>query len=36
MDRKRGHLECWQAFVRAGASMIISYGARDAKEWIGE
>lgn len=35
IDRKRAHLECWQAFARAGASMIISYGAREAKEFIG-
>ena len=34
MDRRRAHVECWEAFARAGASMIISYGARHAKEWI--
>jgi porphobilinogen synthase len=28
------HLEAWTAFVRAGASMIITYGARFAKDWI--
>lgn len=34
MDRRRAHIECWQAFSRAGAQMIISYGARNAKEWM--
>lgn len=34
MDRKRAHLECWNSFTRAGANMIISYGARYAKEWL--
>ena len=29
------HREAWTAFVRAGASMIISYGARHAREWLG-
>ncbi|OFZ18663.1 MAG: hypothetical protein A2X94_14225 [Bdellovibrionales bacterium GWB1_55_8] len=28
------HLESWTAFVRAGASIIITYGARYAQEWI--
>lgn len=28
------HLESWTAFVRAGASMIITYGARNAREWL--
>jgi porphobilinogen synthase len=28
------HLEAWTSFVRAGASMIITYGARFAPEWI--
>ena len=28
------HVEAWTAFVRAGASMIISYGARHAREWL--
>jgi porphobilinogen synthase len=28
------HLESWTAFVRAGASMIITYGARNAKQWL--
>ena len=29
-----GHLESWTAFARAGASMIITYGARSAREWL--
>jgi porphobilinogen synthase len=33
-DRVRAHREAWTGFVRAGASMIISYGARYAKEWL--
>jgi porphobilinogen synthase len=28
------HVESWTAFVRAGASMIITYGARRAKLWL--
>ena len=28
------HLEAWSGFLRAGASMIISYGARHAREWL--
>lgn len=28
------HVEAWTSFVRAGASMIITYGARNAKEWL--
>ncbi|MGK5082255.1 porphobilinogen synthase [Bdellovibrionota bacterium FG-1] len=28
------HVEAWTAFVRAGASMIITYGARFGKDWI--
>lgn len=34
MDKKRAHLECWNSFARAGANIIISYGARYAKEWL--
>jgi porphobilinogen synthase len=34
IDPQRAHLEAWTAFFRAGASMLISYGARFAKEWI--
>ena len=32
--RPQAHVECWTAFVRAGASMIITYGARSAREWL--
>ncbi len=28
------HIEAWTAFKRAGASIIISYGSRFAKEWL--
>lgn len=28
------HVEAWTGFVRAGASIIITYGARYAREWI--
>jgi porphobilinogen synthase len=35
IDAKRAHLESWTAFFRAGAKMVITYGARSAKEWIG-
>jgi porphobilinogen synthase len=28
------HVEAWTAFVRAGASIIISYGARYAREYL--
>lgn len=28
------HLESWTALVRAGASMIITYGARSGREWL--
>jgi porphobilinogen synthase len=34
-NRVNAHLEAWSGFLRAGASMIISYGARHAKEWLG-
>lgn len=32
--RAPAHVECWTAFVRAGATMIITYGARSAREWL--
>lgn len=35
-DRVRAHREAWTGFVRAGASMIISYGARYAKQWLAQ
>lgn len=28
------HLEAWTAFFRAGAEIVITYGARSAKEWL--
>lgn len=28
------HVESWTSFVRAGASMIITYGARKAQDWL--
>ncbi len=34
-NRVNAHLEAWNGFLRAGASMIISYGSRHAKEWLG-
>jgi porphobilinogen synthase len=34
VDARRAHLESWTAFFRAGARMIITYGARSAKEWM--
>lgn len=33
-DRGQSNLEAWTAFVRAGASIIISYNARFAPEWL--
>lgn len=30
----RAHVESWTAFFRAGAQIVISYGARNAKEWL--
>lgn len=34
INRERAHLEAWTGFFRAGANMIITYGARNAREWI--
>ena len=34
INRERAHLEAWTAFFRAGASMVITYGARNAREWL--
>jgi porphobilinogen synthase len=34
VDAPRAHVESWTAFVRAGAQMIITYGARSAAEWL--
>jgi porphobilinogen synthase len=33
-NRAASHREAWTAFVRAGASIIISYGARHTREWL--
>lgn len=33
-NRIGAHREAWTALVRAGASMVISYGARHAREWL--
>jgi len=33
-DPERAHVEAWIAFVRAGARIIISYGARHAQDWL--
>ena len=33
-DGPAAHREAWTAFVRAGASMIITYGARNARQWL--
>jgi porphobilinogen synthase len=35
-NRQRLNVETWIAFVRAGASMIISYNARHARDWLGQ
>ena len=35
-NREAAHREAWTAFVRAGASMIISYGARHASQWLAQ
>lgn len=34
MDASAAHLEAWTAFVRAGAQMIITYGARYARTYL--
>lgn len=34
VDREAAHLEVWVALTRAGADIIISYAAKNAKEWI--
>ncbi len=33
-SRAQAHVEVWTAFVRAGASILITYGARHAREWL--
>jgi porphobilinogen synthase len=34
IERDKAHIEIWTALKRGGASIIISYAARHAKEWI--
>ncbi|MEK6578426.1 MAG: porphobilinogen synthase [Bdellovibrionota bacterium] len=34
IDGPQAHIEAWTAFFRAGASIVISYGARFAQSWI--
>ena len=34
INAPRAHVEAWLGFARAGASIIISYGARSAQQWI--
>jgi porphobilinogen synthase len=34
VNRAAAHLEVWTALTRAGADIIISYAAKDAKQWI--
>jgi porphobilinogen synthase len=34
VDREKAHLEVWTSIKRAGAGIIISYAARNAKAWI--
>jgi porphobilinogen synthase len=34
VNREAAHLEVWTALTRAGADIIISYAAQNAKEWI--
>jgi len=34
VNREAAHLEVWTALTRSGADIIISYAAKNAKEWI--
>jgi len=34
IDAPRAHVEAWHSMVRAGANIIISYGARSARAWL--
>ena len=34
VNRESAHLEVWTALTRAGAGIIISYAAKNAKQWI--
>ncbi len=36
INRKAAYVELWTGFKRAGADIIISYGARDAAQWLAE
>lgn len=36
VNARDAHLESWTAFVRAGAQMIITYGARYGQQWLRE
>ena len=33
-DGPKAHVESWTALKRAGADIIITYGARNAREWL--
>jgi porphobilinogen synthase len=35
MDARAGHVEAWTGIFRAGAQMVISYGARHARDYLG-
>jgi porphobilinogen synthase len=34
IERSKAHVEIWTSLKRAGANIIISYAARNAKQWI--
>jgi porphobilinogen synthase len=36
VSASRAHVEAWLGFARAGASIIISYGARHARQWLND
>jgi porphobilinogen synthase len=36
VDRSKAHVEVWTSIRRAGASIIISYASRHARQWINE
>lgn len=36
LNREAAHLETWAALQRSGADIIISYAAKNAKDWIGK
>jgi porphobilinogen synthase len=35
-QRAAAHVELWTAFARAGAQLVITYGARYARQWLAE